>query len=313
MSMGSKLSRKIAACMFGISVQAFAAEQPSSGLGQQVAGEPPQVVYPRTTEIVQDQIDQIEDFQLTPEQFEKLKEIYIEREKQKASPYISPAKPVTRTLFINLDPGTSPPVLRLSSGQQTSIVFSDASGNPWVITNVSLNRQLFSDGREGGAVQAAGGEQQTTNVLSLEPKHPAAYGNVTITLRGLSTPVIFVLTTAQQEVDMRVDAKVPGRNPDALDTVAISTMPSIDGALSYFLDGVPPPEAKPLKITGAMEDCEAWLYRDNLYVRTKGDAQYPAYLSAARSTSGIAVYRYANLHNALTFTTGGQAVTVFIE
>lgn len=311
--MRNKSKIKLVACAFTIAISAQAADQPSSGLGQQVAGEPPQVVYPRTAEIVQDQVDQIEDFQLTPEQIEELKTIYIERERQKASPYVSPAKPVTRTLFINLDPGTSPPVLRLSSGQQTSIVFSDASGNPWIITNVSLNRQLFSDGRDSGSGQAGGSEQQPTNVLSLEPKLPAAYGNVTISLRGLSTPVIFVLTTAQQEVDMRVDAKVPGRNPDALDTVAISTMPSIDGALSYFLDGVPPPDAKPLKITGVMEDCEAWSYRNNLYVRTKGDAQYPAYLSAARSTSGIAVYRYAAIHNALTFTTGGQAVTVFIE
>jgi len=306
----------IASVLLGvIASSAFAAEQqqeqqqPRSGLGQQVAEPPPQVVYPRPTEVVEDVIGDIEDLQLTPEQFDRLKRIYLERERQKAIPYVSPAKPITRTMFVSLDPGVSPPALRLTRGQQTSIVFSDVSGQPWFIENVSMNRQLFSDGRQG---QQGAAQQQPTNVLTIEPLAPAAYGNVTVTLRGLSTPVIFVLTSAQQEVDMRVDAKVPGRNPDAIDTVAVSTLPSIDSALSYFLDGVPPKEARRLKVTG-LEGTEAWLYRDNLYVRAKADAQYPAYMSAARSTSGVSVYRYAGLHSSVTFTTGGQAVTVFIE
>ncbi len=292
-----------------------AAEQPKNNLGQQVAEPPPQVVYPRTTDVVEGVIGDIEDLQLTPEQFERLKKIYLERERQKSSPYASPAKPITRTMFVSLDPGVSPPALRLTRGQQTSIVFSDVSGQPWFIENVSLNRQLFSDGRQNA--QAATSQQQqirqqATNVLTIEPLAPAAYGNVTVTLRGLSTPVIFVLTSAQQEVDMRVDAKVPGRNPDAIDSVTVSTLPSIDSALSYFLDGVPPKDARRLKVSG-LEGTEAWLYRENLYVRAKADAQYPAYMSAARSTSGVSVYRYAGLHNSITFTTGGQAVTVFIE
>jgi len=306
----------IASVLLGvIASSAFAAEQqrgqqqPRSGLGQQVADPPPQVVYPRPTEVVEDVIGNIEDMQLTPEQYDRLKRIYIERERQKAIPYVSPPKPITRTMFVSLDPGVSPPALRLSRGQQTSIVFSDVSGQPWFIENVSMNRQLFSDGRQG---QQGTAQQQPTNVLTIEPLTPAAYGNVTVTLRGLSTPVIFVLTSAQQEVDMRVDAKVPGHNPDAIDTVAVSTLPSIDSTLSYFLDGVPPKEARRLKVTG-LDGTEAWLYRDNLYVRTKADAQYPAYMSAARSTSGVSVYRYARLHSSVTFTTGGQAVTVFIE
>lgn len=165
-----------------------AAEQPKNNLGQQVAEPPPQVVYPRTTDVVEGVIGDIEDLQLTPEQFERLKKIYLERERQKSSPYASPAKPITRTMFVSLDPGVSPPALRLTRGQQTSIVFSDVSGQPWFIENVSLNRQLFSDGRQNA--QAATSQQQqirqqATNVLTIEPLAPAAYGNVTVTLRGL--------------------------------------------------------------------------------------------------------------------------------
>lgn len=285
---------------------------PTNNLGRQVAGGPPQVVYPRTEDVIREAVEDIDAQQLSPQQIKALKLVWLQMEEQKASPYGDPAKPVTRTLPLNLDPGVSPPVMRLSMGQQTSVVFSDYSGQPWMIQNVSLNRDSFDDGKAGGQGGQAAPNTAPTNILTISPQSPKAYGNVTVTLRGLSTPIIMMLTTGQQEVDMRVDAKVPGRNPDAAARVNMLTMPQIDGDLTYFLDGVPPKEANRLKVTG-MAGVDAWLYKQDLYVRAKADAQYPAYTNAARSTSGTAVYRYAGMQNSITFTTGGQAVTVFIE
>ena len=301
---------------------------PPSKLGQQVSTpvpvvmpsvnantDGPTVVYPRTDAIVEKAVRQMEDLQLTPQQYERLKGIFLERQQQRAMPYINPAKPVTRTLLVNLDPGVTPPTLRLSRGQQTSLVFSDVSGQPWFIEKVSMNRQLFSDGRVSGAGQgggAAGQGEPPSNVLSIEALTPAAYGNVTVTLRGQSTPLIFVLTTGQSEVDMRVDAKVPGKNPDAEAEVTLQAAPSLDNALPYFLDGVPPPNAKRLRVTG-LDGAEAWVYDKNLYVKARANAQYPAYFSAARSTNGISVYRYMGVPKAATFTAGGRAMTAFFE
>lgn len=271
----------------------------------------PSVVYPPADAIVERAVRQIENMQLTPEQVERLKSIYIERQQQRSMPYLNPAKPVTRTLLVNLDPGVAPPTLRLSRGQQTSLVFSDVSGQPWMIEKVSMNRQLFSDGRAIGAGQG-GQTEAPTNVLSIEALSPAAYGNVTVTLRGQSTPVIFVLTTGQAEVDMRVDAKVPGRNPDAEAEVSVQAAPGLDNAMPYFLDGVPPASAKRLKVTG-LDGAEAWVYDRNLYVKARANAQYPAYFAAARSTSGVSVYRYVGVPKAATFTIGGRAQTAFFE
>ncbi len=309
-----------------------ATKPPPSNLGQQVntpvpvvmpsvgGSDGPTVVYPPTDAVVEKAVRQIEDMQLTPDQYTRLKGIFLERAQQRASPYVNPAKPVTRTVLMNLDPGVTPPSLRLSRGQQTSIVFSDVSGQPWMIEKVSLNRQIFSDGKMAGgssvptAQGAQGGAQgePPTNVLTIEALQPAAYGNVTVTLRGQSTPLIFVLTTGQQEVDMRVDAKVPGKNPDATTEVTMQAAPSLDNALPYFLDGVPPPEAKRLRVTG-LEGAEAWVYDRNLYVKARANAQYPAYFAAARSTSGVSVYRYVGVPKAATFTTGGRALTAFFE
>lgn len=286
---------------------------PANNLGQQMPGGPPTVVYPRPEDVIDDTVNDIQDLQLTPEQVKKLKQVWLDREKAKATPYADPPKPVTRTLPINLDPGISPPVLRLSMGQLTSIVFSDNGGQPWIIQKVALNRDVFNDGKsDNGQSGQAAANSEPTNILTLTPERAAAYGNVTVTLKGLATPIIMILTTAQTEVDMRIDAKVPGRNPDTVATINVMSMPRIDDTLTAFLDGVPPAGAKRLNVTG-LDGVSAWLYKSNLYIRAKAQAQYPAYTHAEGSTSGVNVYKFAGMQNAVTFTTGGQAVTVFIE
>lgn len=291
---------------------AFSADeppQPHNNLGQQVAGSV-EVVYPAPGDVIEETIQYLEDTKLTPEQWRRIKELSLEREREKSTPFSTPPKPVTRTLPLNLDPGVSPPVIRLSLGQLSSIVFSDNNGNPWTIKHVVFNKQLFSDGREGQQGEDAEGSE--TNVLSLEPTKVTSYGNVTVTLKGLPTPVILILTSGQNEVDMRVDAKVPGRNPDAGEDYRLASMPRIDTSLSSFLDGVPPKEAKRLKITG-LDGAQAWSFAGNLFLRANGDVQYPAYITGAKSTSGTSIYQFAGLQNAVTLTAGGQAVTVFIE
>lgn len=295
---------------------------PASGLGKDVGTT--KVVYPSAAQITDDTLNMLDQLQLTPEQTERLKQLRIEKERLKATPYVSPPQPVTRTLAVSLDPGITPPVLRLTQGQQSSIVFSDMSGNPWIIEKVSVNCDFFivdqcqpgsgnampAQGAGHGAAQ--GGGPRPTNVLTIEAATPAAYGNVTVTLRGLATPVIFVLTSAQKEVDMRVDAKIPGHNPDAKENISFSAVPSQDTALMEFLDDVPPSGAQRLTVTG-LDGTEAWSYQNALYVRARGDVQYPAYTNAARSTSGVTVYKFAEPHNSVTLLTGGQAVTVFIQ
>lgn len=261
-------------------------------------------------DIIEKSISEVERSQLTTAQIDRLKRLYITKERTKSTPYITPAKPITRSMVINIEPGIAPPVIRLSRGMQTSIAFSDINAQSWFIKDVSMNRTLFSDGYNNGQ---GGVDRSPTNILTLEPLTAAAYGNVAVTMNGLSTPIIFILATAQDEVDMRIDAKIPGSNPDSVDTnVTIKTMPTIDGQLVNFLDGVPPQGSQKLRVSG-MEGVDAWVYRENLYVRCNATAQYPAYIAAARSTTGVSVYRFASLHSSVTFLKGGQAVTVFLE
>lgn len=282
---------------------------PKTNLGVSVAIPASQAApEPNVKETINDTVNQVIDAQLTPAQTDRLKKMYLIKERAKAVPYVTPAKPVTRSLPLLLDPGLQPPTIRVSKGQLSNIVFSDNQGNPWMIKDVGLNRDMFSDTRDASAAQGA----ETTNILTLEPRTVASYGSVSVRLKGLSTPVIFILTSGQKEVDMRVDVKVPGHNPDAPDTLAVTNMPAIDNLLANFLDGVPPRGAKKMKLSGAA-NTEAWNYNGQTYLRSDGDVQYPAWLASGRSTSGKAVFRFEGVPSAITLLKNGRAITVFIE
>lgn len=280
---------------------------PGSNLGREVISPLPPVIMPDGRQVRTDTIDSIGNLQLTPQQIQDLKRLQIERDRARATPYPIVADPVVRTLALDLSPGKSPPALRLSMGFQTSVVFSDGGGNPWMIESVSLNRTLFSDGQRG-----MGESAQPTNVLTLEPLSSVPYGNVTVMLKGMSTPIILILTSGQDKVDARVDAKVPGHNPDAYAAVSYISSPQRDANIGYFLDGVPPEGAKRLKVTGGM-GAEAWSYQNHTYLKTAADVQFPAFLHAAKSTTGVNVFRFPNKPSSVSLLAGGRATTIFIE
>jgi intracellular multiplication protein IcmK len=283
---------------------------PNSNLGKTINPPLPIVAYPTGFDIRRDTISQIGDLQLNPQQMNTIKQLQLERSRAQATPYITIAKPITRTLPINLNPGIQPPVIRLSMGMQTSIVFSDESGSPWYIDNVVLNRSLFNDQRQEN--QSEKSDYKGTNILTIEPLSATPYGNVSVTLKGMATPIILILTTGQNQVDVRVDAKVPGLNPDSFATSEYISMPQTDTSLSYFLDGIPPVGAKTLRAVG-FPGVEAWTYQNNTYVRTYADVQFPAYMTAAKSTTGMGIYRFSGKPPSIILLSGGKAITVFIE
>lgn len=283
---------------------------PGSNLGKQVISPMPIVNYPTGQDVRVDTLNTLGNLQLTPEQINQLKILQLEKERARAMPYPNAAEPVVRTLPLDLSPGKKPPALRLSMGMQTSVVFSDAAGNAWMIDKVSLNRTLFSDGRAESAGATA--DVRPTNVLTLEPLTAVPYGNVTVTLKGMTTPIILILTAGQNQVDARVDAKVPGHNPDAYVAASYISSPQKDEYLGYFLDGVPPTGAKRLQVSGGTSS-EAWTFNGHTYLKTSADVQFPAYLHGAKSTTGVNIYRFAGKPSSVTLLAGGRATTVFIE
>lgn len=256
---------------------------------------------------------------LTPQQVKNLKDLFLQQERDSSTPYSYTARPIVRSIPVDLSPATQPPVLRLSKGMLTSIVFSDLSGNPWEIERISYNHDLFADNPPDLNQQDQDGNPKSTNIMSIEPLTATAYGNVTVTLKGLSTPVIFILSTGQNEVDLRIDARLSGRSPTSansalranLNSISSGVMANIDSQTLLFLDGTPPADAE--RVRTSDPSVEAWLYNGQYIIRSKETVLYPSYKTTARSTSGTGIFIYPDPINQITVSRNNGTATIFLN
>lgn len=302
-------------------------------------------IVPSNSTLVERQVSAFEQLNLTPQQMQVLKKLNLETERQKATPYINLPTPVVRSLAVSLEPGKTPPVIRMSANMLTTINFIDANGDPWPIESVSLNRSQFDDsitqsqiniGEEGQqqaqqqmqpsqprydengqliSQQPQKQEVNKTNILTLFPKSAVAYSNVAITLEGKPLPVILLLASGQPEVDIRVDARMNGVSPkstrDRPSTGYVKSL-SIDEDSLGFLDGIIPADA--YSMASSNNNVQAWEFNDELYVRTSLDVLYPEYTSRVGSRDGSRVYRFNGNPTNIVFTqVNGQPVTVSFE
>lgn len=273
----------------------------------------PEIIDPASE--IDRQVQNLKGLQFTPEQTKVVKGLLLEQKRNQASPYINTPQAKTRSIGISMNPGEEPPVLRLSAGMLTTVVFTDSSGNPWNIEKVSLDRSRFNDGLAPEA-KSQPEDVPDTNILTLEPLDPAAFGNVSITLKGMSTPVIFMLTTGQRDLDVRVDARLPGRSPEAKAMYSAGGYTSItpDNVSLQFMDGLAPDGAVEMRTDSS--NVRAWKYGGYIYVRSNFGIIQPAFLSSFRANNGMKIFRYDESEDLkyITFSTsGGTPKTVYIE
>lgn len=261
---------------------------------------------------IADKVQLLNDLQFTPQQSQLVKDLLLEQKRNASSPYTTTSVPVTRSVGVTLNPGETPPILRLSAGMLSTVVFSDSSGNAWNIEKVNLDRARFNDGVNVDGKDSNEGIPET-NVLTIEPLDPVAFGNVAVTLKGLNTPVIFMLTVGQRDVDVRVDARLPGRSPDAKTMVSTGGMIAPDNVSLTFMDGLAPEGA--IEMTTNDSGVRAWKYGGFIFVRSQNTVIQPAFLSSFRANNGMQIFRYEDSENLkyITFSKGGIPKTVYLE
>ncbi|WP_392538889.1 DotH/IcmK family type IV secretion protein [Legionella sp. 227] len=218
-------------------------------------------------------------YPMNTEQVVHLKQLSETMEYAKASPVGTPPKPTATSQFVNLSPGSTPPVIRLAQGFVSSLVFLDSSGAPWPIAAYDLGDPNSFN------IQW----DKTSNTIMIQALKLYNYGNLAVRLRGLNTPVMLTLIPGQKAVDYRVDLRVQGFGPNAK-TMPLETgiPPSASELLLHVLDGVPPPGSKRLGITGG--DARAWLVNDRMYVRTNLTILSPGWLASMTSADGTHAY-----------------------
>ncbi len=218
-------------------------------------------------------------FPLTAEQLHKVREQYHNNEFAISTSAGTPPKPTATSQFVNLSPGSTPPVIRLSQGFVSSLVFLDSTGAPWPISAYDLGDP------EAFNIQW----DKISNTLMIQASKLYTYGNLAVRLRGLNTPVMLTLIPGQKAVDYRVDLRVQGYGPNAKNMPMDEGMPpSVSDVLLHVLEGVPPSGSNRLVVSGG--DARAWLLHDKMFVRTNLTILSPGWIGSMTSADGMHAY-----------------------
>ena len=170
---------------------------------------------------------------MSPQQIAKLREVFTESQLAAATPPGVPPKPTSTSLLVDLSTKAVPPVIRLGAGYISSIVFVDATGQPWPIAAYSIgdpsafNIQWDKKG----------------NTLLIQGATFYKRSNLAVILRDLNTPVMMTLISGQEAVDYRVDLRVPGMGPNAI-FVQDGIPEAVNPMLLDVLNGIPPKGSK---------------------------------------------------------------------
>jgi len=222
---------------------------------------------------------------LRPEEIRTLLERFDRTQESVQTPVYPNPKPEVVVKNISLDPGAEPIVIKLAYGHVTTINFLDSSGAPWPVQTVSWAGNFE-------VLEVVQDPEKFTHVFRISPQSEYAYGNMSITMTGLMTPVIITLETNRDVVHYRVDAVLPDFGPLAeapIIETGISTTAG-DQDLAQILQGSIPGEAVRLDVNGVDGRTSAYRHNGLVYVRTPLTLLSPGWNSSATSADGTRVY-----------------------
>lgn len=221
---------------------------------------------------------------MTPDQIRMFKQRYNEMQNAQNKEVEPDAERRSRSIDLTLKPGEEAPVIHLQQGTVSTITLSDRNGNPWPVLSVT------SGDTNSFSVQTAG-PQGESNILVINSIAEYAMSNMVVTLVDHPVPIILILdsrdsTKVDDRVDVRIEKKGPNSQYEVTDTYELPA--TQDATMMAFLDGLPPDGAEARETN--TRDVEAWVYNDQLYVRTPHEIMSPAYTAKSSNVSGISVF-----------------------
>jgi intracellular multiplication protein IcmK len=228
-------------------------------------------------------------FPLSPDQMIFLRSLQEKSQQAAVTSPNPPPTPLSSTQIISLEPGTTPPVIRLAAGFVSSLIFVDITGNPWPLTAYGLG--------DPGAFNIQW--DNNSNALFIQGLKNYAYGNLAVRLKDLNTPVMISLISGQKQMDYRVDLQIAARGPNAVAPILGEsyTDPEINTSLINLLDGIPPHGSSRLDLAPVYG--QAWLYNKQIYLRTQLQVLSPAWKATVSAPDGTRVYQLPKTPNIL--------------
>jgi intracellular multiplication protein IcmK len=222
---------------------------------------------------------------MEPTEIRKVMKRYDETKEATEIPIYPYPEPENVVKNISLDPGVRPIELKLAVGNVTTVNILDVTGSPWPIMDMTWagNFQVITP--------APGG-----HIFRITPMSEFAYGNISIRLNGLKTPISFILKAHRDAVYYRVDARMPEYGPYAKPPIIDGgvTLAAGDTSMTAVLDGVVPDDAARLDVTGVDGRTTAYKNNNTIYVRTPLTLLSPAWTGSVKSADGMNVYTLEN-------------------
>lgn len=241
-------------------------------------------------------------FPLTPNQIDTIKRSFDKRNELVSTPPFPHPEGQTSTRSISLSPGSEIPLVRLTKGYISTLVFLDQTGQPWPVANYSIgDPSIFN-------IQW----DSSSNVLFVQPQKVFAHGNIGIRLVGSPTPIMLQLACGRSDVDYRIDLTLPGEGPNARPqemSLGDNRHP-IGDELSPFLDGKNQIGSTPLTLVPAVG--QAWSYKGYVILRTQNSVISPKWLAVSSSSDGMKVYKLPKI-NTVVLSQAGKTQSVRIE
>jgi intracellular multiplication protein IcmK len=221
---------------------------------------------------------------LNPEEIRKLLEHFDRTQESVETPVYPAPNPQMAVETLSLDPGSKPVTVKVAYGFVTTLNIVDSTGAPWPIEDITWagNFEVVENTAGEGA----------SHFVRITPQSEFAYGNMSIHMLTLKTPIIVSLETSRDIVHYRFDAIIPEPGPFA-ETQLIDSGISIaagDPKIATILEGVVPPEAVKLSVSGADGRTSAYRYGGLTYLRTPLTLLSPSWLGSASSADGMRVY-----------------------
>lgn len=224
---------------------------------------------------------------LRPKEIRELLEHFDRTQESVELPVYPAPKPEIAVETLALDPGVKPTVIKTAYGYVTTVNFLDASGEPWPIQNIAWAGNF-------DVAEVESSNDRPVYSLRITPQSEFAYGNMSIDMLGLRTPVILSLETSRDIVHYRFDATIPEAGPLAtspiIDVSGGVGLAAGDADMSSVLEGVAPPRAVKMDISGVDGRTSAYRFNGLTYLRTPLALVSPAWITSASSADGMRVY-----------------------
>lgn len=222
-----------------------------------------------------------------------------------------PAKMITESRVLQMQPGTPPHVVRTSPGYASSLIFADSTGAPWPITSAVIGNPA--------AFNVIRPEVAPGNYVSVVPLTDYTPSSLTLTLAGAATPIVISLVTessngAHRVSDALISFRIDHKGPNAKEPIVKPLQGTVSNDMLSFLDGIPPNGAVKLKYDAKQDILltSIWDYNGRFYLRTPATVLWPAWVAMVEGVDDMRLYELPTVPSLL-LSVNGQSLEVVLH